>query len=39
MSKGLVRGDVWEALLGLGLRLMPAAAARSAEGNRGRIRQ
>jgi DNA polymerase-3 subunit delta len=37
MSKGLVRGDVWEALLGLGLRLMPAAAARSARGNRGRI--
>ncbi len=37
MSKGLVRGDVWDALLRLGLRLMPAPAARPARGNRGRI--
>jgi DNA polymerase-3 subunit delta len=39
MSKGLVRGDVWDALLHLGLRLMPAPAARPARGNRGRIVQ
>lgn len=37
VGKGLVRGDVWEALLRLGLRLMPAPAARPAEGNRGKI--
>ena len=36
MGKGLVRGDVWDELLRLGLRLMPAPAARPA-GNRGRI--
>jgi DNA polymerase-3 subunit delta len=37
MSKGLVRGDVWEELLRLGLRLMPPPAARPAQGNRGKI--
>ena len=37
VGKGLVRGDVWEALLRLGLRLMPAPAPRPAEGNRGKI--
>jgi len=38
MGKGLVRGDVWEELLRLGLSLMPApAAARPVEGNRGKI--
>lgn len=36
MIKGLVRGDVWQALLDLGLRLMPAAP-RSGGRNRGRI--
>jgi DNA polymerase-3 subunit delta len=37
MGKGLVRGDVWDELLRLGLRLIPAPAARPAEGNRGKI--
>jgi DNA polymerase-3 subunit delta len=36
VGKGLVRGDVWEELLRLGLRLMPPAP-RPAEGNRGKI--
>jgi DNA polymerase-3 subunit delta len=34
--KGLQRGDVWDALLRLGLRLVPAGPG--AEGNRGRMR-
>lgn len=34
--KGLLRGDVWDALLRLGLRLVPARPG--AEGNRGRMR-
>jgi DNA polymerase-3 subunit delta len=37
VSKGLVRGDVWEELLRLGLRLMPAPPARPAQGNPGKI--
>jgi DNA polymerase-3 subunit delta len=37
MIKGLIRGDVWDELLRLGLRLMPAPAARPAQGNRGTL--
>ncbi len=37
IGKGLVRGDVWEELLRLGLRLMPVPPGRPAEGNRGKI--
>jgi DNA polymerase-3 subunit delta len=36
MIKGLARGDVWDALLQLGLRLAPASGA---QGNRGRMRR
>jgi DNA polymerase-3 subunit delta len=37
MIKGLTRGDVWDELLRLGLRLMPAACASLGRANRGRI--
>ena len=37
MSKGLVRGNVWEELERLGLRLMPLPPPRPAEGNRGTL--
>ena len=37
VSKGLVRGDVWEELLRLGLRLMPAPPARPTRENRGKL--
>jgi len=37
MIKGLARGDVWDDLLRLGLRLMPGTPANLSRGNRGRI--
>jgi DNA polymerase-3 subunit delta len=37
MIKGLARGDVWDALLHLGLRITPAS--RGAQGNRGRMQR
>ena len=37
MIKGLARGDVWDALLHLGLRITPVS--RGAQGNRGRMQR